>query len=108
VDDSKVVHQLGERYPLPVEVVPFGVMPATRALEGLGAQVTLRRGADGQTWVSDNGNYILDCHFGPIADPMALQQQLLAIPAVIDSGLFIGMTDTVFIGQAEGVRRLER
>src|SRR5207248_2355206 len=108
VDDSKVVHQLGERYPLPVEVVPFGVMPATRALEGLGAQVTLRRGADGQTWVSDNGNYILDCHFGPIADPVALQQQLLAIPAVIDSGLFIGMTDTVFIGQAEGGRRLER
>ena len=108
VDDSKVVHQLGERYPLPVEVVPFGVRPATRALEGLGAQVTLRRGADGQTWVSDNGNYILDCRFGPIADPVALQQQLLAIPAVIDSGLFIGMTDTVLIGQAEGVRRLER
>jgi ribose 5-phosphate isomerase A len=108
VDESKVVHQLGERYPVPVEVVPFGHIPATRALEGLGARVTLRRGADGQTWVSDNGNYILDCRFGPIADPVALQQQLLAIPAVIDSGLFIGMTDTVLIGHAEGVRRLER
>jgi ribose 5-phosphate isomerase A len=108
VDDSKMVHRLGERHPLPVEVVPFGVMPATRALEGLGARVTLRRGADGRPWVSDNGNYILDCRFRPIADPRALQQQLLAIPAVIDSGLFIGMTDTVLIGQAEGVRRLDR
>ncbi len=108
VDESKMVHQLGARYPVPVEVVPFGHIPATHALEGLGARVTLRRGADGQTWISDNGNYILDCRFGPIADPLALQQQLLAIPAVIDSGLFIGMTDTVLVGHAEGVRRLER
>jgi len=108
VDDSKMVHQLGTRFPVPVEVVPFGHTPATRALEGLGAQVTLRRGADGQTWLSDNGNYIVDCRFGPIADPVALQQQLLAIPAVIDSGLFIGMTDTVLVGHAEGVRQLER
>jgi ribose 5-phosphate isomerase A len=108
VDDSKMVHQLGTRFPVPVEVVPFGHIPATYALEGLGARVTLRRGADGQTWLSDNGNYIVECRFGPIADPVALQQQLLAIPAVIDSGLFIGMTDTVLVGHAEGVRQLER
>ena len=108
VDESKMVRQLGERYPLPVEVVPFGHTPAVRALEGLGAQVTLRRGADGQAWVSDNGNYILDCRFGPIADPVALQQQLLALPAVVDSGLFLNMTDTVIVGHAEGVRWLDR
>lgn len=108
VDDSKIVRQLGARFPVPVEVVPFGHIPATRALEGLGARVTLRRGAEGQTRLSDNGNYLLDCHFGPIADPAALQQQLLAIPAVIDSGLFIGVTDTVLIGHAEGVRRRDR
>lgn len=108
VDDSKMVQQLGERFPVPVEVVPFGHSHAIRALEALGARVTLRRGAEGQPWLSDNGNYIFDCHFGSIADPVALQQQLLAIPAVIDSGLFIGMTDTVLIGHAEGVRRLER
>jgi len=108
VDDSKIVHQLGERAALPVEVVPFGYVLATRALQGLGARVTLRRGAEGQRWLSDNGNYILDCHFGPLADPVALQQRLLAIPAVIDSGLFIGMTDTVLIGHAEGVHRRDR
>lgn len=108
VDDSKMVQQLGERFPVPVEVVPFGYIPATRALQGLGARVTLRRSAAGQTRLSDNGNYLLDCHFGPIADPVALQQQLLAIPAVIDSGLFLGMTDTVLIGHAEGVRQLDR
>lgn len=108
VDDSKIVRQLGARFPVPVEVVPFGHIPATRALEGLGARVTLRRGAEGQTQLSDNGNYLLDCHFGPIADPVALQQQLLAIPAVLDSGLFIDMTDTVLIGHAGGIRRRER
>lgn len=108
VDDSKVVTQLGERYPLPVEVVPFGHTPATRALEGLGARVTLRRGTDGQTWVSDNGNYILDCHFGPMPDPVALQQKLLAIPAVVDSGLFLNMTEMAIVGQDEGVRLLRR
>lgn len=108
VDDSKIVRQLGARFPVPVEVVPFGHIPATRALEGLGARVTLRRGAEGRMRLSDNGNYLLDCHFGPIADPVALQQQLLAIPAVIDSGLFIDMTDTVLIGHAEGVRWLDR
>src|SRR5262244_3720159 len=76
VDASKVVAQLGERYPLPVEVVPFGHTPAMRTLEGLGARVSLRRSTDGQPWVSDNGNYILDCHFGPILNPVALQKEL--------------------------------
>jgi ribose 5-phosphate isomerase A len=108
VDDGKVVTQLGERYPLPVEVVPFGHNPAIRALEGLGARVILRRGTDGQTWVSDNGNYILDCHFGPIPDPVALQKELLAIPAVVDSGLFLNMTEMAIVGQADGVRLLQR
>jgi ribose 5-phosphate isomerase A len=108
VDDSKVVTQLGERYPLPVEVVPFGHTPAIRALEGLGARVTLRRGTDGQTWISDNGNYILDCRFGAISDPVALQQELLTIPAVVDSGLFLNMTEMAIVGQEEGVRLLQR
>ena len=108
VDDGKLVTQLGARYPLPVEVVPFGHTPAIRAVEGLGARVTLRRGTDGQPWISDNGNYILDCRFGPIADPVALQKELLAIPAVVESGLFLNMTDTVIVGHAEGVRLLSR
>jgi len=108
VDDGKLVTQLGERYSLPVEVVPFGHTPAIRAVEGLGARVTLRRGTNGQPWISDNGNYILDCHFGPISDPVALQKELLAIPAVVESGLFLNMTDTVIVGHTEGVRLLSR
>jgi ribose 5-phosphate isomerase A len=108
VDEGKLVTQLGERYPLPVEVVPFGYTPAIRAVEGLGARVTLRRGTDGQPWISDNGNYILDCRFGPIADPVALQKALLAIPAVVESGLFLNMAGTVIVGHAEGVRLLSR
>jgi ribose 5-phosphate isomerase A len=108
VDEGKLVTQLGERYPLPVEVVPFGHTPAICAVEGLGARVTLRRGTDGQPWISDNGNYILDCRFGPIADPVALQKALLAIPAVVESGLFLNMAGTVIVGHAEGVRLLSR
>jgi ribose 5-phosphate isomerase A len=108
VDEGKLVTQLGERYPLPVEVVPFGYTPAIRAVEGLGARVTLRRGTDGQPWISDNGNYILDCRFGPIADPVALQKALLAVPAVVESGLFLNMAGTVIVGHAEGVRLLSR
>ena len=108
VDAGKVVPQLGERYPLPVEVVPFGHTPAIRALESLGAHVTLRRGTDGQVWVSDNGNYILDCRFGLIPDPVALQKELLAIPAVVDSGLFLNMTDMAIVGQADGIRLLQQ
>ncbi|MBM3223587.1 MAG: ribose-5-phosphate isomerase RpiA [Candidatus Tectomicrobia bacterium] len=108
VDHSKPVQQLGARYPLPVEVVPFGYAPAMRALEGLGARVSLRRGTDGQIWVSDNGNYNLDCQFGLIADPLALQKELLTIPAVVDSGLFLNMTDTVIIGEDAGTRILQR
>lgn len=107
VDDSKVVPQLGARYPLPVEVVPFGVSPARRALEELGATVEVRSGTDQQPWVSDNGNYILDCRFGPIADPVALQHALLKIPAVVDSGFFLQMTGMAIVGHAEGVRLLQ-
>lgn len=108
VDDSKVVPQLGTRYPLPVEVVPFGSSPARRALEQLGASVALRCGADGQAWISDNGNHILDCRFGLIADPVGLQQALLEIPAVVDSGFFLSMTAMAIVGHAEGVRLLQR
>jgi ribose 5-phosphate isomerase A len=108
VDDSKLVHQLGERSAIPVEVVPFGASATIRALEVLGARVVLWRDTNGQLWHSDNGNYVLDCHFGPLDDPVALQHQLLSIPAVIDSGLFIGLTDTVIVGQEGGVRLLGR
>lgn len=108
VDDSKIVTSLGERYPIPIEVVTFGISPATRALEALGAQVTLRRQTDGQPWLTDNGNATLDCRFGHIADPNALQKQLLAIPAVVDTGLFIDMAHSVVVGQPEGVRLLTR
>ena len=108
VDDSKIVTTLGERYPIPVEAVTFGLTPTTRAIEALGAQTTLRRQADGQPWLTDNGNVILDCHFDSTADPHQLQQHLLNIPAIVDTGLFLDMADRVIIGQPDGVRVLER
>ena len=58
--------------------------------------------------VSDNGNYILDCHFGPIPDPVALQKSVARYSgAVVDSGLFLNMTDMAIVGQVEGVRLLK-
>lgn len=108
VDDGKLVQHLGERYPIPVEIVPFGYTVAQRALEALGARVVLRRQDDGPPRLSDNGNYLMDCHFGPIADPITLQKHLLAIPTLVDSGLFLGLADTVIVGDAHGVRLLER
>ena len=100
VDAGKMVTQLGERYPLPVEVVPFGHTPAAGSRKP-GLSVTLRRSTDGQPWVR-NGDYILDCHFGPIPERVTLQNELLAIPAVVAVGLFLNMTDMAIVGQANG------
>lgn len=104
VDESKLVPQLGARWPVPVEVVPFGWRVAHAALLALGGQSTLRMDG-GAPLVTDEGNLILDCPFGPIADPAGLAQSLRAAPAVMDHGLFIGLCDRVLIGTASGVEQ---
>jgi len=100
VDESKVVAQLGA-FPLPVEVVPFGWEVTARACAALGCTPT-RRTTDGQPFVSDNGNFILDCAFGTLAEPEALAVRLNAIPGVVENGLFLGMVDKLVIGRADG------
>ena len=111
IDPSKLVERLGSEKPVPVEVLPMAEAPVRRALERLGARPVLRMGQakDGPV-VSDQGFWILDAHFdGGIDDPAALDRVLLALPGVLDHGLFLGLATRVLIGEPDGsVRVVER
>lgn len=105
-DGSKRVPQLG-RFPLPVEVNPFGWQVAAARIRDLGAEVTLRQ--DGEDpFVTDNQGYVLDCAFGTIADPPALEQRLRAIVGVTVTGLFVGLADAVIVADGETIETLHR
>jgi len=111
-DSSKRVPVLG-RFLLPVEVNPFGWQVAARRIGELGARVKLRQtGAAGAAaagpFVSDNGGYILDCAFGSIPDPAGLEAALRRIVGVMETGLFVGLAETVFVAEGETVRELKR
>ena len=98
VDESKVVSHLGDRAPVPVEVAQFGWQATERSLVKLGAAPTLRLGPDGTAFITDGGNYILDCAFGRIESANALQRGLDSVVGVMEHGLFIGLTSLVIIG----------
>ena len=107
-DESKLVTRLGERAPVPVEVVPFGWRTTLPALEAAGAAPTLRIAGDGRPFVTDGGHYIVDCRFeSGIDDPPRTAALLRAPPGVVETGLFIGMATAVVVAGAS-VRVLER
>lgn len=108
VDESKLSPALGTHWALPVEVIPFGWRTQSVYLEGLGAQPVLRATPGGPPFVTDQGNYILDCAFGPIADPAALAKCLDARTGIVGHGLFLGMADEVIVAGASGIRYLKR
>lgn len=111
-DSSKLVDVLGA-FPLPVEVVQFGAEATRQTIELVAkdaecdGEITLRRGKDGQPFVTDNGNYIFDCAFGSIPEPEILGDLLQCIPGVVGHGLFLGLADLAVIGGPEGVKVLE-
>jgi ribose 5-phosphate isomerase A len=107
VGSEKMVGRLGVRTPLPVEIVPFGLALCERRLKELGGRPELRR-RDAEVFVSDNGNYILDCRFEGIADPASLDGAIREIPGVVGTGLFIGMAQRVLVQDGREVRILER
>jgi ribose 5-phosphate isomerase A len=106
VDGSKLADRLGTHAPVPVEVVAFGLEPTSATLEALGATVRERLSPAGDPFVTDSGNRILDCWFGPIADPAGLEDRIRRIVGVVESGLFINRADWVFVADAGGVHRL--
>ena len=107
VDDSKLVQTLGSRNPVPVEVIRFGWRNTQAALANTGAQAVLRR-IRGETYLTDEGNYIIDCTYEGIESPRELMPRLNAIPGVVENGLFLGMADLVVVGSPSGVTILER
>lgn len=112
VDGSKIVKQLG-KYPLPVEVLPFGWERQQVFLAELGAEVSLRQDSlrqDSQNrpYLTDNGNYILDCHFGAIAEPQTLAAAIKARTGIIEHGLFIDLATDVFVASQAGVQSSQR
>lgn len=105
VDESKIVQYLGA-FPLPVEVVPFGWEVTAAKLEKLGCELK-RREVDGVVYKTDNGNFILDCDFKEIHDPQKLQQELISLVGVVETGLFINMTNKVLVGKEEKVELIQ-
>ncbi len=112
-DESKWVSALG-RFPLPVEVVPFGLGATRRAIEAAAAAVgcagpaLLRRAKDGHAFVTDSGHWILDAAFERIADPKSLAERLDGIAGVVEHGLFIGLAHAAVLAGSSGVRVVER
>lgn len=106
VDDSKLSPQLGTKHALPVEVLPYGWRSQARFLESLGARITLRQGHDRSEYRTDQGNLILDCDFGPIADAEALAARLERRAGIMEHGLFLNIAQTVIVAGDDGIREL--
>ncbi len=106
IDPSKRVDALGA-FALPVEVVPFGHRQVARRLTDMGISYSLRK-ADGKPYVTDNGNLILDCAMGRIADPRALHDALNRITGVVDNGLFIDLCHCLVVGGDAGAEVIEK
>jgi ribose 5-phosphate isomerase A len=112
-DDSKWVDVLG-RFPLPVEVIPFGLAATRRAIGkafaqcGDSGQMVLRKGKDGHVFVTDGGHWIVDAHLGRITDAPRLAGLLTSIPGVVEHGLFIGLAGMAVLAGAGGIRVVER
>jgi len=112
-DKSKCVSQLG-RFPLPVEIVPFGAQVTRLAVEaaasaaGCPGAAMIRKGPNGHAFVTDGGHWVLDAQLQRIPDPQALAVRLAAIPGVMEHGLFIGLAWTAIVAGPDGVQLIER
>ena len=112
-DDSKLVRTLGA-FSLPVEVVCFGFAATRRMVEAMAAQagcegpITQRLAKGGEPFLTDQGNFILDCAFGRIPEPEVLAYALKRVPGVVEHGLFLGVADMAIVGTNSGVQLLQR
>jgi ribose 5-phosphate isomerase A len=103
VDEAKLSSQLGSTHALPVEIVQFGWRPEEEYLADLGADVNVRRGSDNDVYVTDEGNWIMDCTFAPIPDLRRLSDQLGRRAGIVDHGLFIGLATDLVVAGSNGV-----
>ncbi len=108
VDESKLVKKLGDKAPLPLEVLPFAIAIVLNQLEDLGTpQIRMSNKKLGPI-VTDNGNFIIDLHNPKIRDYAKMEKQLNVIPGVIENGLFVNMADLVYVGSKKGVQILTK
>jgi ribose 5-phosphate isomerase A len=107
VTPEKLVDRLGERGLLPIEVLPFAEPFCRRRILALGLRPTVRL-HEGAPFVTDNGNHILDCAVGPLDEPAALEAALLAVPGVVDTGLFLGTASLVLVGRDGRVEEMPK
>ena len=107
-DARKLTDRLGGIAPVPIEVVTFGWEITAERLRALGTEPMLRRDPGGQPFRTDSGNLILDCSFGPIADPAGLDAAVSKLVGVVETGLFIGMACLALVADDHGVRQLVR
>jgi ribose 5-phosphate isomerase A len=106
VDREKLVDRLGDHTPVPVEVVQFGWEATAASLVKLGGEPVLRQAAADHPFITDGGNYILDCHFAGIPDPARLEKRIGQIVGVVESGLFIGRASAVVVAFSKGIEVL--
>lgn len=106
VDDSKLVNKLGN-FPLPVEVIPFAARKLLLKFESMKLNPVLRK-TDNKNFVTDSGNFIIDCRIGEIENPKELEMNLKMIPGVVEVGLFIDVVDYVIIGYSDRAEVLEK
>lgn len=106
VDGTKLSQRLGERWPIPIEVLLFAHLTTARLLARFGNPVLRHKG--GAPVITDSGNYIYDVATGPIADPEDIDHAFRRVPGVIETGLFCQRADWVIVAEAQGIRRLSR
>ncbi|HXX43825.1 MAG TPA: ribose-5-phosphate isomerase RpiA [Candidatus Acidoferrales bacterium] len=107
-DETKLVEQLGSLVSVPVEVVRFGWQATGRRLTQIGGNPSLRLGPDKKPFVTDGGNYVMDCAFGPIVNAKEIAHHLDHVIGAVEHGLFLGFTKEVIIGGRDGVRMLKK
>ncbi len=108
IDESKLSPRLGTNWAVPVEIVPFGWSSTARYLESIGAVPKLRTNADGTPYRTDQDNLILDCAFGPMANPSEIAAKIKARAGVVEHGLFLGLATEIIVASTNGIRRITR
>jgi ribose 5-phosphate isomerase A len=103
---EKRVARLGANAPVPVEVSPVGLNHTVRRLQKLGAETGIRRVANGNAYLTDGGNAIIDCRFASVFDPGELDTRLQSVVGVFETGLFLGLCDLLVVGGNDGVQQL--
>ena len=106
VDESKTTGVLGTKREIPVEVIPFGSLSIVHFLEELGSTTELRKTPLGLPFITDEGNYIIDCRFNPVHDPLTLAERMKSITGIVEHGLFLNIATDVIVSGPDGMHHL--